>query len=83
MVVPKLSDSFLMSWHTQKLLGILPEEWPHKSFKVRKTNITICPRKFSTPSPPSPSEEQKVWLPLEWDLKFKEIITQHLSVLIV
>ena len=25
-IVPKLSDSFLMSRHTQKLIGILPEE---------------------------------------------------------
>ena len=40
-VVPKLSDSFLMSWHTQKLLGILPVGWPQKSFKIRKVNITI------------------------------------------
>ena len=24
-VVPKLSDAFLMSWHTQRVLGILPE----------------------------------------------------------
>ena len=72
MVVTKLSDSFLMSWHTQKVLGILLEKWPHKSFKIRKVNVTICPRKLSSPSLPKPVEEQKVWSPLEWDPKFKE-----------
>ena len=49
-VVQKLSDSFLMSWHTQRVLGILLEGWPHKSFKIRKANVTICPKKLSLPS---------------------------------
>ena len=57
-VVPKWSDSFLMSWHTQKVLGILPIGWPHKSFKIRKANITICPKKLSSPSPPKPIDEK-------------------------
>ena len=68
-VVPKLSDSFLMSWHTQKVLGILPVGWPHKSFKIRKANVTICPKKLSSPSPSQPVEEQKVGPPPEWDPK--------------
>ena len=35
-VVPKLSDAFLMSWHTQRVLGLIPEGWPHKSYKNRR-----------------------------------------------
>ena len=71
-----------MLWHTQKVLGILPEEWPHKSFKIRKANVTICPRKLSSPSPPKPVEEQKVWPPPEWDPKFKEMIAQYSDILV-
>ena len=71
-----------MSWHTQKVLGILLEEWPHKSFQIRKANITICQRKLSSPSPPAPVEEQKVWPPPEWDPKFKEMIAQYSDVLV-
>merc|ERR1711867_308818 len=30
MVTSKLSDSLLLSWSTQKFLGILPQSWPHE-----------------------------------------------------
>ena len=69
--MPKLSDSFLMSWHTQRVLEILPEGWPHKSFKIRKANVTICPKKLSLPSLPKPVEEKKPWSPPEWEFKLK------------
>ena len=81
-VIPKLSDIFLMSWHTQRVLGILLGGWPHKSFKIRKANVTICPKKHSLPSPPKPVEEQKPWPPPEWDPKFKEMISQYSDVLV-
>ena len=64
------------------MLGIVSAEWPHKSFKIRKANITICPRKLSSPSPPKPVEEQKVWPPPKWDPKFKEMIAQYSDILV-
>ena len=35
-VYHQLSDGSLMSWYTQKRLGILHEEWPHEYLKAHQ-----------------------------------------------
>ena len=62
------------------MLRILPEGWPHKSFKIRKTNVGVFRKKLSLLSPPKPIEEQKPWPPPEWDNKFKEMISHYTDV---
>ena len=43
MVTSKLSDSLLLSWSTQKFLGILPQGWPHE---LHARSVSVGPRKL-------------------------------------
>ena len=43
MVTSKLSDSLLLSWSTQKFLGILKMGWPHK---LHARSVGVGPRKL-------------------------------------
>ena len=43
MVTSKLSDSLLLSWSTQKFLGILPQSWPHE---LHVRSVSVGPRKL-------------------------------------
>ena len=57
-VTEKLSDSLLLSWNTQKYLGILPMGWPHelhaRSVGPRKLCNDPEPVKIEVPEWPPP-----------------------------
>ena len=42
-VVTKISDSLLLSWNTQKFLGILPMGWPHE---LHARSVGVGPQKL-------------------------------------
>ena len=49
MVTKKLSDALLLSWSTQKFLGILPPSWP---WELHTRSAGLAPRKLcNDPNP--------------------------------
>ena len=57
-VTQKLSDSLLLSWNTQKFLGILPMGWPHELYARSVGPRKLCnepdPIKVEVPEWPPP-----------------------------
>ena len=78
MVTSKLSDSLLLSWSTQKFLGILPRSWPHE---LRVRSVSVGPRKLcGTPNPIK--IETPEWPPPHFSTKMKELCEKYSDILV-
>ena len=60
----------------------LPEGWPHRSYKARKANVTVCPKILSVPNPPKLNRDKKPWPPIELDRGFTDMISQYKDVFV-
>ena len=72
-VIPKLSDDFLLSWYSQILLKILLKDWLHKNNKILCAQM--CPQKLYFLVPPE-TVALPDWPPEEWDSRFTLIISK-------
>ena len=79
-VCPRISDSMLLSWSTQKRLGILPMGWPWEDYSerggVKGENIETRPgriRKATT---------EKTWPPQEWPKRLIDLCEAYFDVLV-
>ena len=78
MVTSKLSDSLLLSWSTQKFLGILPQGWPHE---LHVRSVSVGPRKLC--GEPDPVKvEVPDWPPPHFSTKMKNLCEQFSDVLV-
>ena len=75
-VTEKLSDSLLLSWNTQKYLGILPMNWPHE-LHAR----AVGPRKLCNDPEPVKIEVPE-WPPPHFSSKMKELCERYSDVLV-
>merc|ERR1712041_10746 len=78
MVTSKLSDSLLLSWSTQKFLGILPQSWPHELFVK---SVGMGPRKLCGASNPV-KKEVPDWPPPHFSSKMKRLCEKYADVLV-
>ena len=78
MVTSKLSDSLLLSWSTQKFLGILPQSWPHELFVK---SVGMGPRKLCGASNPVKIEVPD-WPPMHFLSKMKRLCEKYADVLV-
>ena len=78
MVTSKLSDSLLLSWSTQKFLGILPQSWPHELFVK---SVGMGPRKLCGASNPVKIEVPD-WPPPHFSSKMKRLCEKYADVLV-
>ena len=77
-VTPKLTDSLLLSWSTQKFLGILPPSWP---WELHARSVGVAPRKLcNTPTP----EKIKIpeWPPAHFSSRMKEVCEMYSDILV-
>ena len=78
MVTSKLSDSLLLSWSTQKFLGILPQSWPHE---LHVRSVSVGPRKLC--GVPDPVKvEIPDWPPPHFSTKMKDLCEKYSDVLV-
>ena len=75
-VTEKLSDSLLLSWNTQKFLGILPMNWPHE-LHAR----AVGPRKLCNDPEPIKIEVPE-WPPPHFSSKMRELCDRYSDVLV-
>ena len=79
-VCPKISDAMLLSWATQKSLGILPAGWPWEDYSgkgtarrmsVKNTDMRI--RKITATD---------IWPPPEWPRRLRDLCEEYSDVLV-
>ena len=75
-VTQKLSDSLLLSWNTQKFLGILPMGWPHELYAR-----SVGPRKLCGEPDPIKVEVPE-WLPPHFSTKIRLLCEKYNDVLV-
>ena len=75
-VTQKLSDSLLLSWNTQKFLGILPMGWPHELYAR-----SVGPRKLCGEPDPIKVEVPE-WPPPHFSTKMKLLCEKYADVLV-
>ena len=78
MVTSKLSDLLLLSWSTQKFLGILPQGWPHE---LHARSVGVGPWKLCGEPDPVKVEIPE-WPPPHFSTKMKKLCEQYSDVLV-
>merc|ERR1712089_58062 len=80
MVTESLSDAVLLSWSTQKFLGILPRSWPHE-LHVRSVGVSVGPRKLCVA--PDPIRIQTpTWPPPHFSQDMRDLCLRYEDVLV-
>ena len=80
MVTEQLSDAVLLSWSTQKFLGILPKSWPHE-LHVRSVGVSVGPRKLC--GAPEPIKiEAPIWPPAHFSKAMRELCEEFDDILV-
>ena len=78
MVTRRLSDALLLSWSTQKFLGILPPSWP---WELHARSAGLAPRKLC--SEPNPVKiDVPEWPPPHLSSRMREICEIYSDVLV-
>ena len=79
-VCPKISDAMLLSWATQKRLGILPPGWPWEDYSskdvVRWAGLESKPMKIRKVT------TTEVWPPQDWPRRLRNLCEEYSDVLV-
>ena len=71
----------LISWSTQKRLGILPPGWPWEDYSKRG-GVNFDHMDISRSSRVQKMEAEKQWPPKEWPMKLQKICEKFADILV-